>query len=84
MQTIAGNRSSLEENEYKDQTSEIVALKTEMSLLKKLILRLVGHLYQVLFVVSKTWLYFICNNRFLIFVITNTDNIGQQDLCRTE
>ena len=53
MQTIAGNRSSVEENEYKDQTSEIVALKTEMSLLKELILRLVGHLYQVLSVKSK-------------------------------
>ena len=53
MQTIAGNRSCVEENEYKDQTSEIAALKTEMSLLKELILRLVGHLYQVLSVKSK-------------------------------
>ena len=53
MQTIAGNRSCAGPNEYKDQTSEIVALKTEMSLHKELILRLVGHLYQVLSVVSK-------------------------------
>ena len=44
MQTTSGNRSCVEENEHKDQTSEIVALKTEMSLHKELILRLVGHL----------------------------------------
>ena len=53
MQHVAENKTCSAGSEHKDETSEIVAIKTEMSLLKELILRLVGHLYQVLSVKSK-------------------------------
>ena len=42
---MVANRTCVESNEYKDQTSEIAALKTEMSLLKDLMVRQVGYLY---------------------------------------
>ena len=40
MQTIAGNRSCVDEN--KDQTSELALLKTEMNLLNELMQKQVG------------------------------------------
>ena len=42
MQTIAGNRSCVGQNEHKDQTSEVALLKTEMNLFKELMQRQVG------------------------------------------
>ena len=66
MQTTAGNRSCVTETEYKDQRLEITDLKTEsnnlkneVNFLKELILKLVGHLYQVLSVLDRSIYLFI-------------------------
>ena len=81
MQTTAGNnKSCVEEIEYKDQTSEVLALKTEMSLHKELILRLVGHLYQVLSVVSQAGSIY----PFIYVMFCYTDNSRQQELCNRD